>query len=231
MFVIDFIRELFQSRVQGVKGTAKGKAYNVQARSRGKAASAFNAGVDGSVKKVTGAGRGGKSGSSGGRSGASGKAAPSGQAGGAPETKGKKMGLPFFGKQGGRQGPSEADMEELGDAKTQMVNVAQFEDAALKPCVGWIVVMSGAQEGRDFRLVAGRNRIGTDADMEVVLTDPYVSSHHATIVFNDEGVYQISDAGSTNGTKVNGKRVMQAIIVDNDSLQIGHVDLRFKALY
>lgn len=224
MFVIDFIRELFQSRVQGVKGTAKGKAYNVQARSRGKAASTFNAGVDGGVRKVKGAGRGGKSGSSG-------QAASSGQAGGAPEKKGKKMGLPFFGKKGGRRGPSEADMEELGDAKTQMVNVAQFEDAALKPCVGWVVVLSGAQEGRDFRLVAGRNRIGTDADMEVVLTDPYISSHHATIVFNDEGVYQISDAGSTNGTKVNGKRVMQAIIVDNDSLQIGHVDLRFKALY
>ncbi len=224
MFVIDFIRELFQSRVQGVKGTAKGKAYNVQARSRGKAASTFNAGVDGSVKKAKGVGRGGKS-------DPSGKPESSGKPGGDPERKGKKMGLPFFGKKGGRQGPSEADLEELGDAKTQLVNVAQFEDAGQKSCVGWIVIMSGAQEGRDFRLVAGRNRIGTDADMEVVLTDPYVSSHHATIVYNDEGVYQISDAGSTNGTKVNGKRVMQAIIVDNDSLQIGHVDLRFKALY
>lgn len=215
MFVIKFIRELFESRVQGVKNTAKGKAYNVQARSRSKAASAFNATVDGGVKKAKGAGRGGQA----------------AQGGGAPEQRGKKMGLPFFGKKGGRPGPSQAEMEDLGDAKTQMVNVAQFEDAGQKPCVGWIVIMSGPQEGRDFRLVAGRNRIGTDADMEVVLTDPYVSSHHATIVYNDEGVYQISDAGSTNGTKVNGKRVMQAIIVDNDSLQIGHVDLRFKALY
>jgi len=221
MFVIDFIRELFQSRVQGVKNTAKGKAYNVQAQSRSKAASAFNKTVDGGVNKAKGAaGKGGKGGKGG-------KA----EKGGAPAQKGKKMGLPFFGKKGGRPGPSDVDLEELGDAKTQMVNIAQFEDAGQKPCVGWIVIMSGPQEGRDFRLVAGRNRIGTDADMEVVLTDPYVSSHHATIVYNDEGVYQLSDAGSTNGTKVNGKRVMQAIIVDNDSLQIGHVDLRFKALY
>lgn len=215
MFVIDFIRDLFQSRVQGVKGQAKGQAYNVQARTRGKVAGTFNSAVDGGVKKVKGVGRDGR--------------AKAGE--GPPKQQGKKMGFPFFGKKRGRQGPSQADMDELADAKTQLVNIGQFEEAGQGRCVGWVVVMSGPQEGRDFRLVAGRNRIGTDADMEVVLTDPYVSSHHATIVFNDEGVYQISDAGSTNGTKVNGKRVMQAIIVDNDSLQIGHVDLRFKALY
>jgi pSer/pThr/pTyr-binding forkhead associated (FHA) protein len=90
--------------------------------------------------------------------------------------------------------------------------------------------MNGVQKGRDFRLVAGRNRIGTDADMEVVLTDPYVSSHHATIVYDNEGVYRLSDAGSTNGSRVNGKKVEQAQIVDNDGLTIGHTDLRFKAL-
>ena len=90
--------------------------------------------------------------------------------------------------------------------------------------------MGGVQTGRDFRLVPGRNRIGTDADMEVVLTDPYVSSHHATIVYDNEGIYRISDAGSTNGSRVNGKRVEQAQIVDNDTITIGHTELRFKAL-
>jgi len=117
------------------------------------------------------------------------------------------------------------------DAKTQAINLAEFTDTRFKPCVGWVVVMDGPQQGRDFRLVPGRNRIGTDADMEVVLTDPYVSSHHANIVYTDEGIFQLSDAGSTNGTRLNGKKVMQAELVDNDTLQLGHTTLRFKALY
>jgi len=92
------------------------------------------------------------------------------------------------------------------------------------------VVMNGVQQGRDFRLVSGRNRIGTGADMEVVLTDPYVSGHHATIVYNEEDGYRISDAGSKNGTRVNGRKVDQAQIVDNDTITVGHTELRFKAL-
>jgi len=217
MFVIDFFKGLFQSRVSGVKVSAQGRAYAAQARVKGKVAGKFNKAVDGSVKKAKGAATGKKGG------------------GPAKQKEKKKMGFSLFGrKKGGTRDsdvePEIADDEDAGEAKTQAINVAEFDDTQFLPCVGWVVVMDGPQEGRDFRLVAGRNRIGTDADMEVVLTDPYVSSHHATIVYNDDGVYQISDAGSTNGTLVNGKRSMQAQIVDNDNLQVGHTALKFKAI-
>lgn len=116
---------------------------------------------------------------------------------------------------------------EPGSARTleEVVDVAEPLAG-----VGWVVVLDGVHKGRDFKLFNGQNRVGTDADMEVVLTDPYVSSHHATIVFTDEGLYRMADAGSTNGTMVNGKRVMQTQIVDNDTLRFGRTLLRFKAL-
>lgn len=217
MFIDEFIKGLFRSRVEGAEIGAKGRVYNVRAKAQSRVASRFNGVIDGGVNKARGAAKGGK-----------------GQAKAKPE--GKKMGFPWFGKKAdkkaaGRPAVSAQEVdEESADAKTQAINIGQFEDANFKPCVGWVVVMNGVQKGRDFRLVGGRNRIGTDADMEVVLTDPYVSSHHATIVYDNEGIYRISDAGSTNGSRVNGKRVEQAQIVDNDSLTIGHTELRFKAL-
>jgi len=217
MFIDEFFKGLFRSRVEGVEIGAKGKVYNVRAKAQSRAASKFNAAVDGGVNKAKGAAKGG-------------------QAKAKPKPEGKKMGFPWFRKKGGKQaagapGPSAAEVdEETAEAKTQAINIGQFEDTNFKPCVGWVVVMNGVQKGRDFRLVAGRNRLGTDADMEVVLTDPYVSSHHATIVYDNEGIYRISDAGSTNGTRVNGKRIEQVQIVDNDSLLIGHTELRFKAM-
>lgn len=207
----DFFKQLFMGKVERAKFSAVGKAYGAQVKVKTKIAGSFNKAVDKGVNVV--------------KPGQKAKAD-------AKDDKSKekgKMGLFSFGKKGSTQQTAVGD-EDVGDAKTQAINIAAYEDSVFKPCVGWVVVMNGQQQGRDFRLVAGRNRIGTAADMEVVLTDPYVSSHHATIVYNDEGIYQLSDAGSTNGTRVNGKRVMQSQIIDNDALQIGHTEMRFKAL-
>lgn len=217
MVVIDFFKDLIRSRVTGIQSAARGKAFGAQARVKGKVAGSFNRAVDGSVAKAMGTAKG-KGGSLSGF--------------GAGKPKEKKMGFSLFGRRKKQdQGDAAPPQAEEADAKTQAINIAEFTDTRFKPCVGWVVVMNGPQEGRDFRLVQGRNRIGTDADMEVVLTDPYVSSHHANIVYTDDGTFQLSDAGSTNGTRLNGKKVMQAQLVDNDTLQMGHTTLRFKALY
>lgn len=233
-FLTDFFKMLFMSRVSGAQVSAMGKAYSAQARVKSKVANRFNKVVDGGVARVANPVKGaikGRQGAQGGGGTPGGRQAAQAAPGGEGK---KKMGFLFFGKKSTQKqvavgGPG-AQEENEGEAKTQAINISQFEDVNFKPCVGWVVVMDGPQKGRDFRLVPGRNRIGTDADMEVVLTDPYVSSHHATLVYNDEGVWNLSDAGSTNGTKVNNKRVMQAVLVDNDTLTVGHTVLRFKSL-
>lgn len=213
MFVLDFFKGLFQSRVTGAQASAKAKVMGAQARVKGKVAGTFNRAIDGSVAKAKSKVKGQKgSGSSGSK-------------------KEKKMGFWIFGRKKKEQVTEPQPEPDEADGKTQAIDLSDFRDTQFKPCVGWLVVMDGPQKGRDFRLVPGRNRIGTDADMEVVLTDPYVSSHHANIVYTDDGTFQLSDAGSTNGTKLNGKKVMQAQLVDNDTLQVGRTTLRFKSLY
>ncbi|HUE71199.1 MAG TPA: FHA domain-containing protein [Pirellulaceae bacterium] len=66
---------------------------------------------------------------------------------------------------------------------------------------------SGARAGAHFILRAGEpTRIGRGLDCDVVLSDPLSSRVHATVVYQDEGWF-VRDAGSRNGTFVNGQKI------------------------
>ena len=59
--------------------------------------------------------------------------------------------------------------------------------------------------------------------------DTTVSSRHATLDSRADGLW-VEDAGSTNGTFVNGARVTSArLLVPGDVIRIGHTDLRVEA--
>ena len=69
-------------------------------------------------------------------------------------------------------------------------------------------------------------RFGRSAENTVVLDDEFVSSSHAMVLLRD-GRWWVRDAGSTNGTMVNGQRVGdETPLHEGDELQIGRVRLR-----
>ena len=215
--VFDFFKNLGRSRIQGVKAAAKGKMYGAQAKAKGKAASKFNKAVDGAAKgakdKATGKGK---------------KKGDKDQ-----DAKGGKVKGVFGGKKAGGGGPPQAEQYndepagEFGD-KTQIFSVV--EDERPKECVGWVVCLNGAQKGQDFRLTPGRNVVGTAADVDIVLTDQYMSSRHAVIRY-EEGVFMLVDLDSTNGSCVNDQRSAKEELIDNDRLRFGRTELKFKSLY
>lgn len=57
--------------------------------------------------------------------------------------------------------------------------------------------------GREHPLRLGENTIGREGT-DVLLSDPRVSRRHATLVLTEQGA-ELEDAGSTNGTKVDGQ--------------------------
>jgi len=70
-------------------------------------------------------------------------------------------------------------------------------------------------------------RIGRTSDNDLVLADDLDSSrHHAELRKSPAGSYEIIDLGSHNGTFVNGKRVSQATLTDQDIISIGHSTFR-----
>jgi ABC-type multidrug transport system ATPase subunit len=68
--------------------------------------------------------------------------------------------------------------------------------------------------------------IGREVDNDIVLPDVLASRHHATLVATPSGAY-IHDQRSMNGTFVNGQRVKDAPLRENDVVTIGNVDLVF----
>ncbi|MBM4386838.1 MAG: FHA domain-containing protein [Deltaproteobacteria bacterium] len=207
--IFNFFRDLVRSKITGQQISAKGKVSSLQARARSKAAGKFNKAIDGTVKGVKGA---------------AGKKAE--------KKEGGKMGIFFWKKKKENQPARAAQDAAVQDEseKTQAINIESFADDRSKDVVGWIVAMDGALKGKDFRLVSGKNTIGTSADSDIVITDQYISSHHAIIRF-DDNQFMLQDLDSTNGTFINGKKIVRAELIDNDTIKMGRTKFRFKSLY
>src|SRR5512146_1217317 len=70
-----------------------------------------------------------------------------------------------------------------------------------------IVMRSGPTPGKAFPLEKVELFIGRDLSNDVVINDPEISRRHSRLFFSN-GAYLLEDLGSTNGTSVNGQRLV-----------------------
>ena len=89
-----------------------------------------------------------------------------------------------------------------------------------------IIIESKSGESKELKLEHGTITLGRSADNDIQLMDKTVSAHHAKIVtiFNAS---HIEDLGSTNGSKVNGKKVGEHTLHNGDLIQLGGISIRF----
>ena len=83
-----------------------------------------------------------------------------------------------------------------------------------------LIVRKGPQPGERFFIARARLTIGRDPESDIYLNDMTVSRLHAVIEMHGNKV-SVSDAGSLNGTYVNGVLVDGAELSHGDSVQIG----------
>ena len=100
---------------------------------------------------------------------------------------------------------------------------------AISKLVGWLVTFSNLPTGEDYRIREGRNTIGMDSnECDVLLgNDSAVSSKHAVIMYRD-GVFQVRDNDSTNGTYVNGSDIFgkgAVVLNKGDKVRVGGTEL------
>ena len=70
-------------------------------------------------------------------------------------------------------------------------------------------------------------RIGRQLDNDIALTgDLDVSRHHAELRRNPDGSFEIIDLGSHRGTYVNGERITNKMLTEQDVISIGHAMFR-----
>lgn len=134
--------------------------------------------------------------------------------------------------------PDSSPQEETDEGKPPKTLVtrrrARFvPDASLSQ--PYLIVMSGAESGRRFRLFEGPARIGRSRDeCEVFLPDDGISRVHAEVTLGAERVATVRDCGSTNGTLCNGQPVGEtpSALRDGDKLQLGEtmlLELRYQS--
>ncbi|MDJ0789142.1 MAG: FHA domain-containing protein [Myxococcota bacterium] len=89
-------------------------------------------------------------------------------------------------------------------------------------------ICNGGFEGMSYELSADETIIGRNPTTDITLLDEGISREHALILYDEDAdTYSIEDLQSTNGTKVNGKRVRSAELSDGDELQIGQTRFDF----
>lgn len=92
--------------------------------------------------------------------------------------------------------------------------------------IGSLVLRNGDLAGTALTLTQGVTRLGRHPDSEILLDDITVSRRHAEIERAANG-YLVRDAGSLNGTYVNGHRVDEVLLLHGDELQVGKFRLIF----
>jgi pSer/pThr/pTyr-binding forkhead associated (FHA) protein len=94
--------------------------------------------------------------------------------------------------------------------------------------MGSLVILNGDFEGMRYELTSDETLIGRNPTTNITLLDEGISREHSMILYDEvDSAYVIEDLQSTNGTKVNGKRVRSATLAHDDEIQIGHTRFRF----
>lgn len=96
----------------------------------------------------------------------------------------------------------------LAGMRKTSLRLAETMPTVFGPARGRLVVTSGANLGKEFRLVKSLTVIGREQALcDIALEDRYVSARHATLRADADGNIVITDEGSQNGTLVNGTRI------------------------
>jgi pSer/pThr/pTyr-binding forkhead associated (FHA) protein len=89
-----------------------------------------------------------------------------------------------------------------------------------------IIIHTDQNGTEEMLLTEGTVTIGRTKDNDIQIDDPAVSAYHAKLVSFFKPTY-IQDLRSTNGTYVNGSRVMEHTLEHGDIITIGKHNIYF----
>jgi signal transduction histidine kinase/pSer/pThr/pTyr-binding forkhead associated (FHA) protein len=95
--------------------------------------------------------------------------------------------------------------------------------------VARLIVIKGADEGKQFDLPDKAAGIGRERTNVICLHDTEVSRRHAEVLPAGNGAFRLRDVGSANGTHVNTRAISDVILNTGDHIQIGQTILVYTA--
>jgi diguanylate cyclase (GGDEF)-like protein len=122
----------------------------------------------------------------------------------------------------------------MGNQRTIILDTSIFDDEGPDKSHASLIVLKGAEIGRDFRLRKTSMVIGRESTADICLPDDGASRAHARIDFEgsagDAAAFSLTDLASTNQTFVNGEQIASVQLRDGDKIQIGGTVLKFVVL-
>ena len=116
--------------------------------------------------------------------------------------------------------------EEFGHEATAEISRSTFVGGIPDRQQASLEVIHLGEKGRVIELEEGEVLIGRGPECKIQLPDSNVSRKHARVVFRNEE-YHVEDLGSTNGTYVNGIKVLKCVLRRHDQIDIGAVKILF----
>ncbi|HHB89829.1 MAG TPA: FHA domain-containing protein [Anaerolineae bacterium] len=123
-------------------------------------------------------------------------------------------------------GQPDVHYETIHRAPTVALPAAQETTLPVAPTpLFHLIATQGPDAGKQFDVFKEDILIGRHPTLaDVVLADPTVSARHARILRQATG-FQLLDLGSTNGTYLNGKRIQEGALHENDVIRLGATTL------
>jgi len=123
-------------------------------------------------------------------------------------------------------------LDDLTDTKiepvAQTTQIFSAKKLSLKS-YGQVMVLEGLDKGKSFSITEEETILGRKSSNHIFLNDSNVSRFHAKIICNNSGCW-LHDLHSTNGTWLNGQKITEIKLKDQDILEIGTTILMFKVV-
>lgn len=124
-----------------------------------------------------------------------------------------------------RSAAAVADTDPSGRPVASAAQVAAMTQPA---GYGKLVVVSKNFAGKEFDLTRPQMIVGRTPENDIVVDHRSISRNHAKVTRDpDTGRYTISDLQSSNGVRVNGQDYGKVELRRGDTVDLGHVRLRF----
>jgi len=134
------------------------------------------------------------------------------------------------------------EVKDLGSTNGSFVNGQRISQQIIKEgdkleiagcIVNWFEAFSntrateqgGVIQEKPFAKIRKTISVGSSIENDIVLSDNFVSAHHAKISLLKNGSYYIEDMGSSNSTFVNGHKIMKKNFAKTDIVRIANADL------
>lgn len=133
-------------------------------------------------------------------------------------------------------GPPSLTTDSNGTEADGTIIMQKKEQTAVKKIHAALIIIEGAEIGKQYFLRRSLYAIGRSADVEIsIKSDSMISRRHAQIkvIFDQQSAttqYLLTDLDSTNHTYINGTQVTQHFLKNGDKIRLGDTTLKFAFL-